>query len=83
MTSVLDLSEYANGAFHARLHFQPHGKILVTIKGQSDFREFGPKTDASEATQFIWTEPILLDNFISELKSLASAKRDDAHLEAA
>jgi hypothetical protein len=75
--------EYAGGAFHARLHFQPLGKILVTVKGQSDFREFGKKTVASEATLFIWTEPILLDNFISELKSLASGKRDHAHLEAA
>jgi hypothetical protein len=75
--------EYAGGAFHARLHFQPLGKILVTVRGESDFREFGMKTVASAATLFIWTEPVLLDNFISELKSLASGKRDDAHLEAA
>jgi hypothetical protein len=75
--------EYASGAFHARLHFQPPGKILVTVRGQSDFREFGMKTVASEATLFMWTEPILLDNFIAELRSLASGKREEAHLEAA
>src|SRR5437016_3868964 len=33
--------EYAGGAFHARLHFQPLGRILITVKGQSNFTEFG------------------------------------------
>src|SRR5256885_10647657 len=47
--------EYAGGAFLARLHFQPIGKILVTVKGQSDFKQFGVKTVASEATLFMWT----------------------------
>ena len=72
--------EYASGGFHARLHFQPRGKILVTVKGQSEFEEFGIKTVASEATLYLRT---LLDTFIAELDALRSGKRDDAKLEAA
>jgi hypothetical protein len=74
--------ELAGGAFHARLHFQSRGKIFVTVRGQSDFQEFGIKTVASEATLYLRTEPALLDNFIAELDALRSGKRDDAHLEA-
>ena len=74
--------EYAGGAFHARLHFQPRGKILVTVRGQSDFEEFGIKTVATEATLYLRTEPALLDNFVAELDALRSGKREDAHLKA-
>ena len=74
--------EYAGGAFHARLHFQSRGQIFVTVRGQSDFKEFGSKTVASEATLYLRTEPALLDNFIAELDAFRSGKRDDAHLEA-
>ena len=75
--------EYAGGAFHARLHFQPRGKMLITVHGQSEFKEFGSKIVASEATLYLWTEPALLDNFIAELDALRLGKRDDAALEAA
>lgn len=74
--------EYAGGAFHARLHFQTPGQILITVRGQSDFEEFGIKIVASEAILYLRTEPVLLDNFIAELEELKSGKRDDAHLEA-
>ena len=74
--------EYALGAFRARLHFQERGIIHISIAAQSEFEEFGIKKVASEATLFLRTEPALLDNFISELKSLASGKRDQANLEA-
>ena len=74
--------EYAGGAFHARLHFQSPSKIIVTVRVQSDFQEFGIKTVASEATLYLRTEPILLDNFISELRALKSGKRDDANVQA-
>ena len=73
--------EFALGAFHARLHYQPRGQILLTVKGQSEFEEFGIKTVASEATLYLRTEPALLDNFIIELNALKAGKRDDAHLE--
>ena len=75
--------EYANGAFDARLHFQNRGKILVTIKSQSDYKEFGIKNVASEATLSLISEPALLDNFIDELINLQATVTDEATLEAA
>lgn len=74
--------EYASGAFHARLHFHKHSQIHITIKAQSEFEEFGMKNVASEATIYLVSEPILLDNFIAELKALSSGLRDEAKLEA-
>lgn len=74
--------EYAGGAFHARLHYRAPGQIFITVRGESDFEEFGIKTVASEATLYLRTEPALLDNFIAELAELKSGNRDDAHLEA-
>lgn len=75
--------EYANGAFHARLHFQKPSKIHITIKAQGEFGEFGIKNVGSEATLYLMSEPILLDNFIAELKALQAGLRDEAKLEAA
>jgi hypothetical protein len=75
--------EYANGAFHARLHFLKPGKIYATINVQSEFEGFGIKNVASEATLYFTTEPILLDNFIAELRALKAGLRDEAKLEAA
>jgi hypothetical protein len=75
--------EYANGAFDARLHFQNRGKIHVTIKSQSDYKEFGDKNVASEATLYLISEPGLLDNFIGELRQLQTTVTDEATLEAA
>lgn len=75
--------EYANGAFDARLHFQKPGKIYVTINAQSDYEEFGIKKVASEGTLYFTTEPILLDNFIAELRALSTGLKDEAKLEAA
>lgn len=74
--------EFGGGAFHARLHFQSSGQIFVTVRGQSDFEEFGIKTVASEATLYLRTWPAFLDNFIAELDALRAGNRDDAHLEA-
>src|SRR5258705_11083988 len=50
--------EYASGAFHARLHFQSPGKIVITVRAQSDFQEFGIKTVASEVTLYLRSEPV-------------------------
>jgi len=74
--------EFANGAFQARFHFQIRGKIYITINAQSDFREFGIKTVASEATIYLISEPALLDNFIVELEALRDGSAIEAHLEA-
>ena len=68
--------EYASGTFHARLHFQKLSKIHITVKAQSGFEEFGMKHVASEATLYLVSEPIPLDNFITELKALSAELRD-------
>ena len=73
--------EYANGAFHARMHFIDKGKIFITIKMQSDFFDFGKKNVASEATLYLVTEPALLDNFINELKFINDEIGSNARLE--
>jgi hypothetical protein len=72
--------EYADGAFDARLHFQLPGTLRVSLRAQSEFNEFGTKTIASEATLFFNSEPVLLDNFVAELKALSKKKRTDAAL---
>lgn len=41
--------EYANGGFHARLHFQKLGHLHITCRQQAGFEEFGRKRVASEA----------------------------------
>ncbi|MEI9865078.1 MAG: hypothetical protein WDN00_11085 [Limisphaerales bacterium] len=74
--------EYASGAFHAHLHFPRPGNLYISCKLESEFKEFSIKKVASEAKLYLKTEPVLLDNFISELKSLNNKRREDAHLEA-
>jgi len=74
--------EYASGAFHARLHFHQHSRIHITIEGESEFNDFGGKNVASKATLYMATEPVLLDNFIAELKMLSAGSRNEAKLEA-
>jgi hypothetical protein len=48
---------------------------------ESEFQEFSVNKVASEATLYLRTEPVLLDNFIGELRLLNAKKRDDAKLE--
>jgi hypothetical protein len=73
--------EYASGAFHARFHFPKPGKLYVTCKQQSGFQDFGRKNVASEATLYLRTEPVLLDNFLEPLRFLDAKKREDAYLD--
>jgi hypothetical protein len=75
--------EYANGAFHARLHFRAPGRLFITTHQQSEFSPFSVGEVASEAKMYLASEPVLLDNFISELGGLANNARDDAFLECA
>jgi len=74
--------EYANGAFHARLHFPKPGRLHISSKQQSEFKEFSVTKVASEATLYLKTEPVLLDNFLEELRSLNAKKCTEAHLDA-
>lgn len=73
--------EYANGAFSARLHFARPGELYVTCKMESEYTEFSVNKVASQATMFLRTEPVLLDNFIAEMKALNAKTRDDATFE--
>lgn len=62
--------EYANGAFFERLHFHERGKIYISIRMQSEFYDFGKKNITNEAYLYLISEPVLLDNFISQLRSI-------------
>ena len=73
--------EYANGAFHARLHFQGNSKIYITVIAQSEYVDFGKYTVASEAKLYLVAEAAQLDNFIINLKSLNNGNCHIAHLE--
>ena len=75
--------EYGGGAFIARLHFQDRGIIYVSIQAQSEFVDFGKKNIASEAKLFFKTEPVLLDNFIQQLKHLITGSKNEASLQIA
>jgi hypothetical protein len=77
--------EFANGAFHARLHFHPdaRGHLFVTVHAESDWRPFGKKEVASRASLYLKSEPVLLDNFIGELRSMISGSNDKAIFECA
>lgn len=72
--------EYANGAFHARLHFPKPGNLFIATTQQSEFFEFKGQEVASEAKMFLSTEPCLFDNFLFELKSLINSDSGAAEL---
>jgi len=73
--------EYANGAFHGRLHFTAPGRLRITCEQESDFMEFGRKNVASRATLYLSAEPASLDRFVNEVKVLARGA-ESAFLEA-
>jgi hypothetical protein len=72
--------EYANGAFHARLHYHEVLRIHITIRAQSEFSEFGMKSVASESTLHLISETALIDKFISELTVLSNGRVGEARL---
>ncbi len=75
--------EYANGAFQARLHFNPDGRgcLLITVHAESDWRPFSKTDVASRATLYLKSEPGLLDRFIGELRKVSSGTQDKATFE--
>jgi hypothetical protein len=75
--------EFAYGAFHARLHFanDQRGRILISLRMQSTFFDFGQKNVASEAEMYLVTEPGLLDDFIRSFSHLDEGSRTKAELE--
>ena len=72
--------EYANGAFSARLHFPKPGALYIATHQQSEYFEFKGQEEASEAKMYLKTEPVLLDNFIQELKGVSNGISDVATL---
>lgn len=72
--------DLANGAFHAHLNIMSPGTVFVSTHQQCDFCEFNNKNIASESKLFLKTEPVLLDTFIKEFKSLSVGNRNDATL---
>jgi hypothetical protein len=75
--------EYANGAFHARLHFHPNGRgsLFVTVHAESGWRPFSKTEVASRTTLYLRSEPGLLDRFIGELRRVLSGTQDKATFE--
>ena len=72
--------EYANGAFHARLHFYVAGKIGISTSQQTEFFEFANREVSAESKMYLRTEPVLLDNFITQLKLIKSGTSEEAEL---
>jgi hypothetical protein len=73
-------SEYASGAFYARLHFPKPGNLFVSTNQQSEFFDFKDQKVASESKMYLSTEPCLFDNFLVELKSLGASEYGIAEL---
>ncbi len=72
--------EYGSGAFTIRFQFQDNGKLNLTIKSQTEFYSFGKKEIADEATMYLKTEPSLLDNFVSGIKSISKNVGNEVEL---
>ncbi|WP_226469634.1 hypothetical protein [Luteimonas panaciterrae] len=72
--------KYASGAFHARLQFLAPGTLYISTLQQSEFTGFLHEVVASEAKMYLRSEPILLDNFISQLQALAAGTCEEATL---
>lgn len=73
--------EYANGALLARLHYFNPSKIYITVNIQSDFRVFKENKVASEAKMYLTVAPIMLDEFINELKALIAGENQSCFLQ--
>ena len=73
--------EYANGAFLSRFHVQKLGKIDITCRQQSKVEDFSLILVVNEAKIHLATEPVLLDNFIVDLKALQKGNSGEAYLE--
>lgn len=73
--------EYARGALTARLQFEDHDIIHVSLQVQSKFMDFGRKNVASEAKLFFKTNLAFLNDFIHQLKTLKSGTTDEASLQ--
>jgi len=69
------------GGFHARFEHIDNGKICVKLNLESGNPISFKINYFDKATLYFTTQPVLIDNFISELKSLNLAVTDQAKLE--
>ena len=72
--------EFASGAARIRFHFHHQARLCISSSMESGYFEFGLKKVAHSAEQFFYSEPALLDNFVTELSSLAEGNLDTAML---
>lgn len=75
--------KYASGAFSARLHFQVPEILYISTYQQAEHVKYKTREEAAEARFFLKTEPVLLDRFIEELKSMSRGAIDGVTLECA
>ena len=73
---------YASGALELRLHFRNLGKILATVRAQSEPRQLEAENVVGEAKLYLVTEPALLDDFIRGMRALSDGSAQLAELEA-
>lgn len=70
------------GAFHARMHCNYGGQILMTVKMQSEYGNFAGESVAREMLLYLVSSPASMDSFIRGLRAISDHERDDAELEA-
>jgi hypothetical protein len=73
--------EYALGALDVRMHFRKGARLFLRVSAESQFSPFGDREAASEATLYLMSEPVLLDNFIPAFRMLSEGSVDHAELE--
>lgn len=72
--------EYASGAARIRLHFHHLARICVSAFTESEYADFSIKKISSRGEVYFYSEPGLLDNFITELRSMSKQQSDEATL---
>lgn len=72
----------AGGAVGMRLLARGMEKVLLSVHAQGESFQFGGELVADEASFHLITEPALLDNFVSELRSMALGSTSRATLSA-
>jgi hypothetical protein len=69
------------GALDVRMHFRKGARLFLRVSAESQFSPFGDREAASEATLYLMSEPVLLDNFIPAFRMLSEGSVDHAELE--
>lgn len=73
--------EWASVAFHGRFQMLPPGRVYVSARQESGYRDFADKSVADSANLHLISEPGLLDLLVAELAQLVRGERVEARLE--